>query len=42
MAHPPQGAQDGALYNEDLAPIPADKRQWGAFEIFTHISQVRR
>lgn len=25
---------DGALYNEDLAPIPADKRQWGAFEIF--------
>ena len=34
MAHPPQGAQDGALYNEDLAPIPADKRQWGAFEIF--------
>lgn len=34
MAHSPQGAQDGALYNEDLAPIPADKRQWGAFEIF--------
>lgn len=26
--------QDGSLYNEDLAPIPAEKRQWGAFEIF--------
>lgn len=25
---------DGALYNADLAPIPRDKRQWGAFEIF--------
>lgn len=25
---------DGALYNEDLAPIPPDKRKWGAFEIF--------
>ena len=34
MAHSPNGARDGALYNEDLAPIPADKRQWGAFEIF--------
>lgn len=23
-----------ALYNEDLAPVPAQKRRWGAFEIF--------
>ncbi len=23
-----------ALYNEDLAPVPADQRHWGAFEIF--------
>ncbi|MEO1910145.1 MAG: NCS1 family nucleobase:cation symporter-1 [Paracoccus sp. (in: a-proteobacteria)] len=23
-----------ALYNEDLAPVPPEKRQWGAFEIF--------
>src|SRR5690606_11187737 len=22
------------LYNEDLAPVPAQKRQWGAFDIF--------
>lgn len=34
MAHLPAGAPDSALYNEDLAPIPPDKRQWGAFEIF--------
>lgn len=35
MAHLPGASpQDGALYNEDLAPIPPDKRQWGAFEIF--------
>ena len=27
-------AHDGALYNEDLAPIPPGKRKWGAFEIF--------
>ena len=26
--------QDPSLYNEDLAPIPADKRTWGWFEIF--------
>ena len=26
--------RDGSLYNEDLAPIPPDKRKWGAFEIF--------
>ncbi len=25
---------DPKLYNEDLAPIPADKRSWGWFEIF--------
>ncbi|CAN5789883.1 NCS1 family nucleobase:cation symporter-1 [soil metagenome] len=25
---------DGALYNEDLAPIPHERRKWGAFEIF--------
>ncbi len=25
---------DPSLYNEDLAPIPADKRTWGWFEIF--------
>lgn len=25
---------DGALYNEDLAPIPRSERKWGAFEIF--------
>lgn len=31
---PGSGLQDGALYNEDLAPIPAEKRKWGAFEIF--------
>ncbi len=36
MAHLPgkPGSRDGALYNEDLAPIPANKRKWGAFEIF--------
>jgi NCS1 family nucleobase:cation symporter-1 len=26
--------QDPSLYNSDLAPIPKDKRKWGAFEIF--------
>ena len=25
---------DPALYNPDLAPVPKDKRKWGAFEIF--------
>ncbi|MGB5557012.1 MAG: NCS1 family nucleobase:cation symporter-1 [Paracoccaceae bacterium] len=25
---------DGSLYNEDLAPLPLEKRKWGAFEIF--------
>lgn len=25
---------DASLYNEDLAPIPREKRSWGAFEIF--------
>ncbi|QQA42921.1 NCS1 family nucleobase:cation symporter-1 [Pelagovum pacificum] len=25
---------DGSLYNEDLAPLPPEKRKWGAFEIF--------
>ncbi|TFH86046.1 NCS1 family nucleobase:cation symporter-1 [Billgrantia azerbaijanica] len=25
---------DPTLYNEDLAPLPHDKRSWGAFEIF--------
>ncbi len=27
-------AKDGALWNEDLAPLPPEKRTWGAFEIF--------
>ena len=27
-------ATDGALYNEDLAPIPHEQRKWGTFEIF--------
>lgn len=31
---PTRSAPDGALYNEDLAPLPADARKWGAFEIF--------
>lgn len=26
--------KDPSLYNEDLAPIPENKRTWGAFEIF--------
>jgi NCS1 family nucleobase:cation symporter-1 len=26
--------RDGALWNEDLAPLPPARRQWGAFEIF--------
>lgn len=34
MAQTGAGAQDGALWNEDLAPLPPDKRRWGAFEIF--------
>lgn len=25
---------DSALWNEDLAPLPPEKRRWGAFEIF--------
>lgn len=25
---------DSSLHNEDLAPIPAEKRTWGWFEIF--------
>ncbi|TCD12291.1 NCS1 family nucleobase:cation symporter-1 [Oricola cellulosilytica] len=28
------GAGEGALYNEDLAPLPPEKRKWGSFEIF--------
>ncbi len=27
-------AKDGALWNEDLAPLPPERRHWGAFEIF--------
>jgi NCS1 family nucleobase:cation symporter-1 len=27
-------AKDGALWNEDLAPLPPEKRNWGWFEIF--------
>jgi NCS1 family nucleobase:cation symporter-1 len=27
-------SRDPRLYNEDLAPIPSDKRTWGWFEIF--------
>lgn len=27
-------SQDSAFYNDDLAPVPPQKRQWGAFEIF--------
>ena len=34
MASPSTGYRDGELYNEDLAPLPAEKRKWGAFEIF--------
>jgi nucleobase:cation symporter-1, NCS1 family len=26
--------RDPGLYNEDLAPLPPEKRRWGAFEIF--------
>lgn len=29
-----RGGGDPSLYNEDLAPIPHDRRKWGAFEIF--------
>lgn len=25
---------DGTLWNEDLAPLPQERRRWGAFEIF--------
>ncbi|SIT18007.1 NCS1 family nucleobase:cation symporter-1 [Paracoccus saliphilus] len=28
------GSGDPSLYNEDLAPIPHERRNWGAFEIF--------
>lgn len=31
---PSKHANDGALYNADLAPLPVEKRKWGAFEIF--------
>ncbi|MCR4268084.1 NCS1 family nucleobase:cation symporter-1 [Nitratireductor sp. ZSWI3] len=31
---PDTSGHDGALYNDDLAPLPAEKRKWGAFEIF--------
>ena len=31
---PTTGTHDGALHNEDLAPLPPEKRKWGAFEIF--------
>ena len=36
MATIPTGGvpRDGALWNEDLAPIPREGRKWGAFEIF--------
>ena len=27
-------APDAGLHNADLAPLPSDKRGWGAFEIF--------
>ncbi len=27
-------SRDGALYNEDLAPLAPEERKWGAFEIF--------
>ncbi|MCL5776536.1 NCS1 family nucleobase:cation symporter-1 [Limibaculum sp. FT325] len=27
-------SKDGALWNEDLAPLAPEKRHWGAFEIF--------
>lgn len=27
-------SRDGALYNQDLAPLPPSARPWGAFEIF--------
>ena len=28
------GGGDPSLYNEDLAPVPHQRRNWGAFEIF--------
>ncbi|MXN67227.1 NCS1 family nucleobase:cation symporter-1 [Stappia sp. GBMRC 2046] len=31
---PTTSAHDGSLHNEDLAPLPPEKRKWGAFEIF--------
>lgn len=34
MALSPDARPDGALYNEDLAPLAPEKRSWGAFEIF--------
>ncbi|MEZ5798220.1 MAG: cytosine permease [Paracoccaceae bacterium] len=34
MAQTGSHAPDGALYNEDLAPMPQAARKWGAFEIF--------
>ncbi|MCT7374087.1 NCS1 family nucleobase:cation symporter-1 [Chelativorans salis] len=35
MANSPhEHLHDGALYNADLAPLPPEKRKWGAFEIF--------
>lgn len=29
-----EGQRHPSLYNEDLAPLPKDKRRWGSFEIF--------
>ncbi len=34
MAKLGTAAPDGALYNEDLAPLPPEQRKWGWFEIF--------
>ncbi|EBA17478.1 NCS1 nucleoside transporter family protein [Roseobacter sp. SK209-2-6] len=35
MPYVPSDRQmDPSLYNEDLAPVPADKRDWGWFELF--------
>ena len=30
----PDTPRDASLYNEDLAPVPVDKRDWGWFELF--------
>ena len=35
MQHSPTEAhRDASLYNEDLAPVPAERRDWGWFELF--------